>query len=339
MNNAKRHIMSILKGSVLGLTVATFAASTLYAETLEEKLNRVNAEISAVKEKQARVDEQLKQLDALAEEKGKALGVAQTGQNKYDAKIAEAKAQKSTQSNKVVTEEPAKETAPKEVAAEQPVAKKVSLPMERTPKYETPKRNSKTRRPFTRSANEYGETIYYAGRFGKEELHFAKEESVQGYTGTTEENVFIFSDNLANYCEMDTNSLDKTEECLNKIIKNMTTGSQTLNKQVNEMMQETMIDTTSQTIAETLKHKNDSAGYEKEVLLPLQERSSQATDERGDIEVMTLGDMEALKLKNKLLQVYSSQLSMNALKDFTNYEIKDTSITDINEEYNAEKSK
>lgn len=337
MYNAKKQILSVFKGSILGFAVASFAATTLHAETLEEKLNRVKSEISATEERQVQLEDTLSKLNETSQKRGNALGVEQTSSNRYNAKIAEAKTKQ--KNNKVETsakEEKAEvKTEPENV---QPQTKKVSLPMERSPKYVAPKQKSKTRRPFTRSSNEYGETIYYAGRFGTEKLSFAKEE-VQGYTGTTEENVFVFSENLANYCEMDTNSLDKTEDCLNKIIKNMTTGSQTLNKQVNEMMQETMIDTTSQTIAETLEHKNDSSGYEKEVLLPLQERSSQATDERGDIEVMTLSDMEALKLKNKLLQIYSSQLSLNALKDFTSYEIKDTSITDINEEYNAEKSK
>ena len=68
----------------------------------------------------------------------------------------------------------------------------------------------------------------------------------------------------------------------------------------------------------------------------MQEKSSNATTERDDIEVLTLNDMEISKLLNKLNTIKANQLGLDAFRSFGTFEINSRDMTDINEEYNAE---
>ena len=328
---------NILKGSAHGVLLASLTVCMAQAATLEEvlaKANQVEADISKTTVRQKEISQKMSDIETKYQ---KELSLAEPdGVASYDSKIAAAKAKKQKDKEaKVETEEKSVEKAkPTQTKEETTKKKTISYPLERNPRYVAPKSksNSRGRRPFTRSDNEYGQgELYFASRQNSEELSFAKEATAQAYTGTTEENVFVFSDNLANYCQIDTKSLDKMSECLSKLIKERSGTSQSMQEQVNELYQESLIDTTSHAVADAARFKNDTSGYEKNVLLPLQEKSSKATDERGDIEVLTLTEMEALKLKNKLIQVYSNQLGLNAFKDFGTFEVNNRDLTNIDE--------
>lgn len=337
--NKTKILHKILKGSANGVLLASLTVGISQAATLEEvlaKAEKVEADISKTTVRQKEISQKFSDIESKYQKElslGKSADVVS-----YDEKIAAAKAKKQkVKENSVAVKEDTAEKA-KEVQSSKATQTKtkVSYPLERSPRYVAPKaskNNSRGRKPFTRSDNEYNEgEIYFARRQGSEELSFAKEESVQAYTGTTEENVFVFSDNLANYCQMDTKTLDKMSECLNRLIKERSGTSQSMKEQINELYQESLIDTTSHAIADAARFKNDTSGYEKNVLIPLQEKSSQATDERGDIEVLTLTEMEALKLKNKLIQIYSNQVGLDAFRDFGTFEVNNRDLTNIDDE-------
>ena len=148
--------------------------------------------------------------------------------------------------------------------------------------------------------------------------------------------VFVFSDNIANYCQIDTNSSsDAIVACLEKVLKDKSTGSQMAKDNVNQMYRDSMQDTVFHAVADSAKYKNDSAGFEANVLVPLQEKSAKSTDERGDIEVLTLVDMENYKILNKLIQAYATSLSVQSFNDFGSFEMNSEAISDISEESNA----
>ena len=333
-----KNLLIIGLGSVIFSSLSVNKSVAVTLEELQAQASAIEAEINKTTERQKEISQKLSDIETTYQ---KELSLAAPeGAAAYDAKIEAAKARK----QKMAAENKEEPVVVKEKTEKPTVSKKApvqktspSYPLERNPRYVSPKSNksnSRGRRPFTRSDNEHGrELIHFASRQNSEELSFAKEEeTAQAYTGTTEENVFVFSDNLANYCQMDTKSLDKMSECLNKLIKERSGTSQSMKEQINELYQESLIDTTSHAIADAARYKNDTSGYEKNVLIPLQEKSSKATDERGDIEVLTLTEMEALKLKNKLIQVYSNQVGLEAFRDFGTFEVNNRDLTNIDEE-------
>ena len=330
--------IKLLKSSLYGIFFSSLLVSSGYAATIAElqaRAAKLETEVSSVGKQSQQIEEQLNKIEEEYQEEISIAKENPQGVDAYDAKIAAAKAKKE-QEVKTETKEEAAEKVKDEaekVAPSSPKEKVVPYPLERNPRYVAPKNTTRGRRPFTKSDNDYLKSeIHYAQRNGTEELSFAKEEAVQAYVGTTEENVFVFSDNLANYCKFDTTSLDKMTECLNSILSKRAEGTQSAKGQMNELFQESLIDTTTHAIADAARFKNDSSGYEKDVLLPLQEKSSKATDERGDIEVLTLTEMEALKLKNKLLQIYATQLGLDAFRDFGTFEVNNRDLTNIDEE-------
>lgn len=334
-------LQNIIKASVNGVLLTSLMFGAAQAETVEEvlaKANKTEAEINKMADRQKEISQRLSDIETKYQ-KELALPKAE-GVEAYDAKIAAAKAQKAKNVDEKdnVTEKTSSEDSKKTVNKTETTQTKenssnkktIDYPWQRSPRYVAPQKASKGRRPFTRSDNEQiKENLYYASRKNSETISFAKEEAVQAYTGTTEENVFIFSDNLANYCKFDTQSLDKMQDCLNQLIKERSSGSQGLTQQINELYQESLIDSTAHAIADAARFKNDSSDYEKNVLLPLQEKSSQATDERGDIEVLTLAEMEAIKLQNKVMQLYATQLGLDAFRDYGTFEVNNRDLTDI----------
>ncbi len=337
---------NIFKQSIKSIIIILLLTSVVKAETTEEKIARIEASLSQTAEKQKETESRIKAFETKYKDV-----LPGTKQNPYDEKIAKARQEKQTQTK---AETSVEESVGEEInlfgtePAQKPAAEKKiqNYPLERQPQYEKtqPAAQPRGRRPFTRSQNDWDKgELNYAVRKNAEILSFAKEEdssssssSEEAYTGTNENNVFIFSDNIANYCRIDTtSSSDEIVACLNKVLKDRSAGSQMAKDNVNQMYIESMQDTTIHAVADAAKYKNDSSGFEANVLVPLQEKSAKATDERGDIEVLTLIDMENYKTLNKLIQVYATNLSVQAFNDFGSYEMKTEAISDISDESNA----
>ena len=356
MNKRMKIFSALLFGGTLCLTATSVKVPNAGAEDLDAMIARLQAEVAGLDKLQ---EETGKGIEALETQYKDDLAKASVSGTDYDAKIAAAKARRQAEKIDVSTDaeidlfassdeknksdaESEKTTAPAAAKPEPEV--KQAYPKERTPRYTAPQKNNikKGRRPFTRSDNDKGNSeLYFAGMSSSLTLSFAAEAEAEGtaYTGTTEEGVFLFSDNLANYCEIDAKTLDKMPECTAKMIKDKSAKTQSVKDNVMTMHAESLQDSTSNAVAEAAKFKNDSSGFEKNVLLPLQEKSSKATDERSDIEVLTLSDMEALKLKNRILQVYSTMLANDAFRAFGNFELSNRDMTDIDDEFNAQQGK
>lgn len=354
MNKQVKVFSTLLFGGVLCLTAASVKVPSAWADDLDAMIARLQAEVAGLDKLQKEAENDI---NAVEEQYKDDLSQSEAA-NSYDAKIAEAKARRQAAKIDVSADSEidlfgeTKEDKPaakedKTITVKKPQvvpAVQKSYPLERSPRYVSPKKNTpkKGRRPFTRSDNDLIDSeLHYAGISFSENLSFAKEEESSGtaYTGTTEEGVFLFSDNLANYCKIDAKSLDKMPECAAQMIKDKSAKSQSVVDNVTTMHSESLQDATSNTVAEAAKFKNDSSGFEKNVLGPLQEKSSKATDERGDIEVLTLSDMEALKLKNRLLQVYSTMLANDSFRALGTFELSNRDITNIDDEFNAAQEK
>lgn len=355
MNKRMKIFSALLFGGTLCLTATSVKVPNAGAEDLDAMIARLQAEVAGLDKLQ---EETGKGIDALETQYKDDLAKASVSGTDYDAKIAAAKARR--QSGKVEVsadseidlfassdeknKSDVKDEKTTAQAAKPAPAAKQAYPKERAPRYTAPQKSNtkKGRRPFTRSDNDRDDSeLYFAGMSSSLTLRFAAEAEAEGtaYTGTTEEGVFLFSDNLANYCEIDAKTLDKMPACTAKMIKDKSAKTQSVIDNVTTMHAESLQDSTSNAVAEAAKFKNDSSGFEKNVLIPLQEKSSKATDERSDIEVLTLSDMEALKLKNRILQVYSTMLANDAFRALGNFELSNRDMTDIDDEFNAQQEK
>ena len=329
-NVSKFHVF--LKIGVCCLLFSLCLMPQAYSASIEELESRAEQLQSKIDKSRARQKEISEKLKTIEDKHQKTLSsVTADGLEGYEAKIAKGQKKKTTLSD-VSAQSPEKKAEQSATTqSEKEKVKTISYPQQREPRYIAPSKTNKGRRPFTRSDNTYSpQEVHYAVRKNSEVLSYAK-EAVQAYTGTTEENVFIFSDNIANYCQFDTNSLEKMSDCLMKLIEKRSEGTQSSKQQMNELYQESLIDTTTHAIADTARYKNDAAGHEKNVLVPLQEKSSKATDERGDIEVLTLTEMEEVKLLNKLILIYANQLALDAFRDFGTFEVNNRDLTNIDE--------
>lgn len=356
MNKRMKIFSALLFGSTLCLTATSVKVPNAGAEDLDAMIARLQAEVAGLDKLQ---EETGKDIDAVEAQYKDDLSKASVSETDYDAKIAAAKARRqadkidvsadaeidlfASSEEKNEQDEKSKKTTT-QTSEPAPAAAKPAYPLERSPRYTAPQKNNmkKGRRPFTRSDNDKNDSeLYFAGMNSSQTLSFAAEAeaSESAYTGTTEEGVFLFSDNLANYCGIDAKSLDKMPACTAKMIKDKSAKSQAIIDNVTTMHSESLQDATSNAVAEAAKFKNDSSGFEKNVLVPLQEKSSKATDERGDIEVLTLSDMEALKLKNRLLQVYSTMLANDAFRALGTFELSNKDLTNIDDEFNAQQEK
>lgn len=327
--NKKMQNIKMASMIIVSLTLLPLA---LNAQSLEEKIAQAEQNLQKLSQQQSETQKMLNELENTHQE-----GLEESRKtnplNRYDIKVKEIKANKEKQKAEIKEQAEIKQEIQKEKEEKSEIIKK-----ERKPTYVPRKNNTQGRRPFRKSSSLDGSETYALVK-GSEVFSYASEaesSSSQVYSGTTEENVFVFSDNLANYCKVDTKSIDKMPECLNKVITEKASGVQTAKAKMQTLYEESLQDMTVNDVMEAAKAKNDSSGFEKNVLLPLQDKSSKSTDERGDIEVLTFSEMEGLKLKNKIIQIYSNLLAREAFVDFGNYEVSEMGITNIEEQYKQE---
>lgn len=317
----------LLKRTYFVIISLFISSLPLRAETLAEKIAQAEASIQALSKQQAETQTKLQQIEKDYKEE-----LEESRKNnpkyKYDNKVKEIqKAKNSKQSVKTEQETTVKEKK-QEQNQEMDVQKKTRKPI-----YQPKTIKGQGRRPFKKSSLLEGAETY-ASIEGSETFSFADEletPTIKVYSGTTEENIFVFSDNLANFCQIDTNSVDKMPECLEKIIAVQGSGVQTAKDKMQILFEESLQDMTVNNVAESARIKNDAAGFEADVLIPLQQKSSNSSDERSDIEVLTFSEMEGLKLKNNIIMTYSNILARDSFVDFGNYEISEMGVTNIDQ--------
>lgn len=335
---------------VLGCTVlsAFTLVNASVAATLEEMILQAERNVENVTRRQEETEKYLNKIESDSYEK---LSEARKSdpKNKYDLRVQDVVKEKQKVAKKEVKSEvKAEKKAAKELKTQNKLENKTlkkENKVEKTKQQYIPQKKGKPagRRPFKRSSD-LGTDIYYASVSGSEILSFAAEANTENattkssnvYSGTTEENVFVFPDSLANFCQIDTTTIDKMPDCINKIIKTGSSGNQASKESMRNLHQESAVDYAVNSSVNAMSIRAGAAGFEKNVLVPLQEKSSKATDERGDIEVLTYSLMEEVKLINQLVEIYAGILAREAFKDIGSSELMSSSITNIETEYEEE---
>ena len=360
------------------LSCVLCAALTLTAvssvQAAPDAADDVSARLEKLLKEQESLRQEGKELLAGIEALKKELPDTQTAQEAFEKnqaeKIAAAKARKKAMDEKaetaapVVREEPVvlpksaddidlfgenkKTVAVEKTRQSQPAEKAVEpalYPFQRQPVYSVPS-NTKTpqkrgRRPFIRSeVMPSGEKVFYARVHMQDKLSFAKEEAT-AYVGTTEQNIYVFSDNIANYCQLSAEDAAKNKnakKCLDKIIELQSSPKQSDKRTAKELVNSSFMDDNLNSYAAAVEHKVTASGFEEKVLMPSQEQFSKSTTERGDLQNLTLMAMEQTKTVNRLVDVYSTLLSLESFKNFSNFEVNSKEITNIDEQYKAQNS-
>ena len=156
---------------------------------------------------------------------------------------------------------------------------------------------------------------HYASRSFSEKMVFADLTGGDVPDGTVN-GVFIFSNRLAQECEVNVKDLeDETvmDECIKKLVKDKSDADASIAQGANAVYKTIMQETGNALIAESMARKNEAANYETEVLEKMEEKIADTKTTRDDTSGLSMTNMETQKQLNSILSIYSSQVSMDAL--------------------------
>lgn len=153
----------------------------------------------------------------------------------------------------------------------------------------------------------------------------------KGYSGKsgpgTDNGFFIFSNEIADYCSIetkDTDSLDKKEnmvKCLKKLITLRNSPIMSEQRNARDIYVKAFHEAAYANVAEALVHRNFAVNYEKEVMEPLARKAQKAKTVRDDYSGVIAVNKEMASQLNRLSLIYSSKVSYDALKDYGDFEI------------------
>lgn len=138
---------------------------------------------------------------------------------------------------------------------------------------------------------------------------------------------FIFSDQLARYCEINVNNLEDEEamkKCLQDLVAYRSAGDMQTAAAGNTLYTNIMQDTASSLAAEAMAMKNKASNYEDEVLKEVNEDISSASTIRDDINSVAETNKQIQLLLNDILKVYAAQVSLDAMDSLAKYNAKYT---------------
>lgn len=181
------------------------------------------------------------------------------------------------------------------------------------------------------------EKIYAASVEMSQTLSFAQVSSEDGENTASLMNTptgknaktdeFIFSDQLARYCEVNVNNLQDEEtmkKCLQDLVAYRSAGDMQTAAAGNTLYTNIMQDTASSLAAEAMAMKNKASNYEDEVLKEVNEDISSASTIRDDINSVAETNKQMQLLLNDILKVYAAQVSLDALDSLAKYNAKYT---------------
>lgn len=145
------------------------------------------------------------------------------------------------------------------------------------------------------------------------------------YTGTTETNVFIFPDALAEFCEI--NAEDVKEEgvmskCLYKLLELKNSEDMALKQKAVDICRLAHQQFVVAGIEEAILAKKNLYNFEKDTLPSLMEKSKSANDERLLFGSLSAIDTENVNLLNSMAMNYATQSMLSAFKDFCDLEVQ-----------------
>lgn len=181
------------------------------------------------------------------------------------------------------------------------------------------------------------EKIYTASVEMSQTLSFAQVSSEDGEDAAALMNTptgknaktdeFIFSDQLARYCEVNVNNLEDEEamkKCLQDLVAYRSAGDMQTAAAGNTLYTNIMQDTASSLAAEAMAMKNKASNYEDEVLKEVNDDLKKNSTIRDDINSVAETNKQIQLLLNDILKVYAAQVSLDALDSLAKYNAKYT---------------
>ena len=158
---------------------------------------------------------------------------------------------------------------------------------------------------------------HYASRSFSETMVFADMTGETVPDGTVN-GVFILSDRLAQECEINVADLEDEkimDECIKKLVKAKSDSDASVAQEATAVYKTIMQETVNGLIAESMAQKNEAANYETKVLEEMEKQIAQTKTSRDDTGGLSLTNMEVQKLLNRILTIYASQLTLDALSE------------------------
>ena len=156
---------------------------------------------------------------------------------------------------------------------------------------------------------------HYALRSFSETMVFADLTSGDVPDGTVN-GVFIFSTRLAQECGVNVKDLeDETimDKCIKELVKDKSDADASIAQEAEGIYKAIMQETVNALIAESMAKKNEAANYETEVLKKMEETIADTKTTRDDTAGLSLTNMQTQFLLNRILTIYSGQISLDAL--------------------------
>lgn len=151
----------------------------------------------------------------------------------------------------------------------------------------------------------------------------------------TQDGVFIVADRMARECEINVKDLDDQkvmDDCIKKLVALKSSKDSAIAQEGNAIYRSIMQETVNALTAESMAQKNIAATYEEKVLEKLEKDIANTKNSRDDTGSLAMTNKELQYLLNRILTIYSSQLSLNALQQIggfdSSYYSKDGTVTD-----------
>ena len=156
-------------------------------------------------------------------------------------------------------------------------------------------------------------------------------ESPMPTVGGTYRNTFIFSDELAKYCDIsvaDLNDKEKMKECQVKLVSCMFHKNNDTAKGCKDLYSEILHETVLAATAESLDKKQTAAAYSRQVIDVIIDDMTNATTIRDDINNLAMMNKEIVTLLNYMVELYAGQIAVDNLARLSSFDrriINDTS--------------
>lgn len=155
----------------------------------------------------------------------------------------------------------------------------------------------------------------FASRRFSETLVFAQLGTEDMPDGTVD-GVFILSDRLAIECDVNVKSLEDEkvmDDCIKKLVAMKSSKDNAIAQEANAIYKTIMQETVNALIAESMANKNVAANYETKVLEKMEKSIANTKNTRDDTGGLSLTNKELQYLLNRILTIYSAQLSLDSL--------------------------
>ena len=137
----------------------------------------------------------------------------------------------------------------------------------------------------------------------------------------------VLPNELSEYCGIKASDINEVKDkgvvvnCLKKLITYR--NSKTLEDQraARDIYVKSFHETAYANVAEAVVMRNYAVNYEREVLKPLTEKLKKAKTIRDDYSGVIMVNKEVANMLNRILMVYASKISYDALKDYGDFEI------------------